>query len=182
MSNASVDAPIWLRRSALIGYLLQKVSILHTAAFVFSLPVGGIFLFTQFRDVDDLSDYTINVIYIAFTCMAGAGVVILALLRRPPAPTPVLSPSTSGHGQSIDDPTVVTVESPRGPVQGAVVAGTPATNTKEEEGGELMKPDPKRDEEREGFVNSFGKSNFRAMRILGLIKLPCCFQFKRSNC
>lgn len=109
--------------------------------------------------------------------MAGAGVLILAFLRRPPVAPPSLptSPTTAtNYGASFDESPVATTDSSRSPtgqhgividplddahahVHGAVVAGSTPTNTKEEEAGQLMKRNQPRSEQKETFLGSFGK-------------------------
>jgi len=156
------------------------------------LPVGGIFLYTQFRSATTLSDETVRVVYISFTCMAGAGIVILAFLRRPSVHIPTLSPATSStnYGASIDESTVTSTDSPRTTdvqaividspgsprVQGVAIAGSPPDNSKAEEANDLMKPDLKRDEEEQGFWRSFA-TTFKLLKTLPMLLLAVVFIF-----
>lgn len=47
------------------------------------LPIGGIIIYTQFRNVDILSLKTINIVFISLSVMTSVSVAIFALLRQP---------------------------------------------------------------------------------------------------
>ncbi|OUC43782.1 putative ATP synthase F0, A subunit [Trichinella nativa] len=53
------------------------------AIFQLSLPTGGLFLYSQFRDgSNELSSDTVRLIFIVFTCMAVVGTALFALLKQ----------------------------------------------------------------------------------------------------
>ncbi|KRZ41444.1 UNC93-like protein MFSD11, partial [Trichinella pseudospiralis] len=53
------------------------------AIFQLSLPTGGLFLYSQFRDgSSEMSSDTVRLIFIVFTCMAVVGTALFALLKQ----------------------------------------------------------------------------------------------------
>lgn len=61
---------------------VKRNSVILWVTFQGGLPIGGIILYTQFRNVEILSLETINVVFISLLVIASVGVAILALLRQ----------------------------------------------------------------------------------------------------
>ncbi|KFD64590.1 hypothetical protein M514_12954 [Trichuris suis] len=78
---------LWVGQGNYITLASNKASVGRNGAIVwaifqFSLPTGGLFLYSQFLNSSgDIDPNSVRVIFIAFTCMSAMGALILALLK-----------------------------------------------------------------------------------------------------
>ncbi|KRZ11277.1 UNC93-like protein MFSD11 [Trichinella zimbabwensis] len=87
-ASAFLGFVAWVGQGNYLTLASDKATVGKNAAIVWaifqlSLPTGGLFLYSQFRDgSSELSSDTVRLIFIVFTCMAVVGTALFALLKQ----------------------------------------------------------------------------------------------------
>ncbi|KRY27198.1 UNC93-like protein MFSD11 [Trichinella spiralis] len=87
-ASAFLGFVAWVGQGNYLTLASDKATVGKNAAIVWaifqlSLPTGGLFLYSQFRDgSNELSSDTVRLIFIVFTCMAVVGTALFALLKQ----------------------------------------------------------------------------------------------------
>ncbi|KRZ54952.1 UNC93-like protein MFSD11 [Trichinella nativa] len=88
VASAFLGFVAWVGQGNYLTLASDKATVGKNAAIVWaifqlSLPTGGLFLYSQFRDgSNELSSDTVRLIFIVFTCMAVVGTALFALLKQ----------------------------------------------------------------------------------------------------
>ncbi|KRZ08567.1 UNC93-like protein MFSD11 [Trichinella pseudospiralis] len=87
-ASAFLGFVAWVGQGNYLTLASDKATVGKNAAIVWaifqlSLPTGGLFLYSQFRDgSSEMSSDTVRLIFIVFTCMAVVGTALFALLKQ----------------------------------------------------------------------------------------------------